>query len=69
MLDIILIQTMPTKNVSRLQLFVWETLPTRKRMYPMSKLPSPHTTFTVGDDNPFPGGFENGDGKLSPEIP
>ena len=69
MLNIILMQTTLAKKVSRLQLFVWETLPTLKRMYPMSKLPSPHRTFTVGDDNPLPGGFENGEGKLSPDIP
>ena len=62
-------QTTPTKNVSKLQLFVWETLPTLIRMYPTSKLPSPHRTFTVGDDNPLPGGVENGDGKPSPDMP
>jgi hypothetical protein len=29
----------------------------------------PQRTFTVAEDKPFPGGFENGDGKRSPETP
>jgi hypothetical protein len=28
-----------------------------------------HKTFTVGDDNPFPGGEANGVGNRSPEMP
>jgi hypothetical protein len=27
------------------------------------------TTFTVGDDNPLPGGLAKGVGKRSPEMP
>jgi hypothetical protein len=69
MLNIILMHTAPTKSVRRPPILVWDTFPTLKRMYPMSKLPSPHRTFTVGDDNPLPGGVENGDGKLSPDMP
>lgn len=69
MLSIMLQQTTPTKNTRRLRLFVWETLPALKRMYPMSKLANAHKTFTIGDDNPFPGGFANGEGKLSPDTP
>jgi hypothetical protein len=38
-------------------------------MYPITRLPKPHNTFTVGDDKPFPGGLEKGLGKLSPEMP
>jgi hypothetical protein len=68
-LNMILMQTTPTKSVRRLQVLFWVTLPTLKRMYPASKLPSAHRTFTVGDDNPLPGGFENGDGKASPDMP
>jgi hypothetical protein len=69
MLSIILKQTTPVKNARRLHLFVWETLPTLKRRYPITKLASAHRTFTVGDDNPLPGGCANGDGKLSPDTP
>ena len=70
MLSIILKQTTPAKNTRRLPLFVEETLPTLKRMYPMSALANPHKTFIVGDDNPLPGGCaNNGEGKLSPDTP
>jgi hypothetical protein len=61
--------TTPTKNARRLHLFVRDTLPAIKRIYPISKLAKPHKTLTSGDDNPFPGGFANGDGKLSPDMP
>ena len=62
-------QTTPAKNTRRLHLFVEETLPALKRVYPMSILAKAHKTFTIGDDNPLPGGFANGEGKLSPDIP
>ncbi len=35
----------------------------------MTMLKSAQKTLTVGDDKPFPGGFANGVGKGSPEIP
>ena len=35
----------------------------------MSTLVSAHKTFTIGDDNPLPGGFANGEGKLTPDTP
>jgi hypothetical protein len=65
MLSIILKQTTPAKNERRLHLFVWESLPTLKRRYPITKLARAHRTFTVGEDNPC----ANGDGKLSPDTP
>jgi hypothetical protein len=61
--------TTPAKNTRRLHLFDWESLLALKRRYPTSKLASAHRTFTIGDDNPFPGGLANGVGKLSPDIP
>ncbi len=69
MLSIILMKTTPAKNARRLHLFVWETLPILKRKYPMTTLARAHKTFTIGDDNPLPGGFANGEGKLSPDTP
>lgn len=33
------------------------------------KLIKAHITFVNGEDNPFPGGLENGEGKGIPEIP
>ena len=65
----ILTQTMPAKSKTKLQILSGETFPTRNRMYPITIFPSPQIVLTMGDDNPFPGGFENGDGKLSPDIP
>jgi hypothetical protein len=35
----------------------------------MIALDSPHKTLTIGDDNPLPGGFSKGEGKLSPDTP
>jgi hypothetical protein len=69
MLSIILKEATPAKNASRLHLFVCETLPALKRIYPISKLANAHKTLTIGDDNPLPGGFANGEGKLSPDTP
>ncbi len=62
-------KTTPAKNVSRVQLFVGETSPTPKRIYPISRLARAHNTFTVGEDKPLPGGFANGVGKRLPDIP
>jgi hypothetical protein len=60
---------MPARSVTKLQTLACETFPTLKRMYPTMKLQSPQMVLIMGDDNPFPGGFEKGDGKLSPDIP
>jgi hypothetical protein len=69
MLSCILKQTTPAKNARRLHLFVWDNLPTLKRIYPITRLASAHRTFTVGDDNPLHGGCANGEGKKSPDTP
>jgi hypothetical protein len=69
MLNTILMKTTPAKNVRRVHIFVGETLPTIKRMYPISRLARAHKTFNVGEDNPLPGGFANGVGNLLPDIP
>jgi hypothetical protein len=69
MLKVTLMYTTPAKKTRRLHLFVRESLPTRKRRYPIRRFASAHNTFTVGDDSPFPGGCANGLGKLSPDMP
>jgi hypothetical protein len=69
MLNTILMKTTPAKNVRRVHIFVGETSPTLKRTYPISRLANAHKTFTVGDDNPLPGGFANGVGKRLPDMP
>ena len=62
-------QITPTKNISKLHFVSFETLPTVNRKYPMNRFPSPQRVLTIGDDNPLPGGFANGLGKLSPDTP
>jgi len=32
-------------------------------------LNKPHKTFIIGDDKPIPGGWANGEGKASPQMP
>jgi hypothetical protein len=44
-------------------------LPTLNRTYPIIRLNNDHKILINGEDNPFPGGFANGVGKLSPDIP
>ena len=39
------------------------------KRYPGIKLMKAQITFVNGEDNPFPGGLENGDGKGIPDIP
>src|SRR5258707_15663135 len=68
-LNIVLMTAMPAKKITSAELSPLETFPARKRMYPAARLNSAQTTFTVGDDNPFPGGLANGVGKRSPEMP
>src|SRR5712664_3724490 len=67
-LNIVLITTMPAKKTTSAELSPLETYPARNSMYPTTRLNSAHTTFTVGDDNPFPGGLVNCVGKRSPEM-
>ena len=64
-----LMNATPAKNTISPQMFAFVSLPTRARMYPAARLPSPHRTLTKGEDNPLPGGFANGLGKASPETP
>jgi hypothetical protein len=60
---------MPAKKTRRLHLFAGETLPVLYKTYPITRLNNAHRTLTVGDDNPLPGGFAKGVGKLVPEMP
>ena len=57
-----------TKKRRSAHLFV-VTLPTLKSRPPTAKLSMPQSTFTMGDDNPLPGGSEKGVGNAFPEIP
>jgi len=60
---------MPTKKITSAILLDGEILPPLYNKYPINKLNKPHKTFTVGEDGPLPGGFANGVGKASPDIP
>jgi hypothetical protein len=62
-------KTIPAKKARRLHLFACEILPTLNKTYPIIRLNNAHKILTNGDDNPLPGGFANGVGKLSPDIP
>ena len=62
-------KTTPAKNAKRLHLFVWATLPALIKMKPIKRLNRAHKTLISGEDNPLPGGFAKGVGKLSPDIP
>jgi hypothetical protein len=61
--------TIPMKNKTSKISFEAEILLTLKRIKLAKKLTHAHNVFTMGEDNPFPGGLENGVGNLSPEIP
>jgi len=64
-----LISTIPIKNRNNPNLR-FEFIPlTLKRIYPTSRLNNAHKTLVKGDESPWPGGLENGDGKAFPEIP
>lgn len=69
MLSIMQHEAMPMKRIISANLLPLEILPARKRKYPITKLSNAHSTFTVGEDKPLPGGLAKGVGKLSPEIP
>jgi hypothetical protein len=68
-LNMMLIAAMPAKKMTSARLPPPATFPTRERMQPTTRFSSAQRTFTVGDDNPFPGGWEKGVGKGSPETP
>src|ERR1700744_1315298 len=59
----------PAKKASTdavLLLSIWLARYRRKNI---TMLTSPHTTFTVADDRPLPGGFAKGVGNLLPDTP
>lgn len=62
-------QAIPKKKMNTEILFSVEIFECIKRMYPTNKLNRDQSTFTVGDDSPFPGGLAKGVGKPFPEIP
>lgn len=61
--------TSPAKKIIREGRLSLEILPARKRIYATNRLNSAHSTFTVGDESPLPGGWEKGVGNCSPEMP
>ena len=69
MLNMTAIATMPINKTSRADLFAVVVLLTLNNIYPISRLRQAHSTFTVGDEGPLPGGVEKGDGNGSPEMP
>ena len=69
MLDMMLMIIIPAKKKIIESLFFAFVLLNLKSKYPMSIFNNPHSTFTVGDDNPFPAGCANGVGNGLPEIP
>lgn len=69
LLEKILIQAIPMKNIIKERLFSVEILAALKSKKPIAKLNNAHTTFNVGDESPLPCGFENGVGNLFPEMP
>jgi hypothetical protein len=69
MLHIILIKSIPAKNINNPDLLFEFILLTLKSKYPATRLNNPHKTLVRGDESPCPGGLENGVGKAFPEIP
>jgi hypothetical protein len=65
----ILTAAIPAKNKITVSIFEADIFPPRYKKYPITRLTNAHTMFTVGDDNPFPGGLAKGVGKLSPDMP
>ncbi len=57
------------KNTSNKSLLFKDTLLATKRIYPTTRLKHAQIVLTIGEESPLPGGFENGVGNLSPEIP
>ena len=69
MLSIMLMAAMPAKNtINEIMLSQLMPLALNSRK-PTIKLNNAQTTFTVGDDKPFPGGLAKGVGNLLPQIP
>ena len=64
-----LIITIPKKNIINASIFLEFILLNLNSRYPAMKLMKAHITFVKGEDNPLPGGLENGEGKGIPEIP
>ena len=69
MLAIMLMVAIPVKNTTNTGTLPELTCPDLNKRYPITILKSAHSTFTVGDDSPFPGGLANGVGNLSPQTP
>ena|SRR6185437_834890 len=59
----------PTKKVTHNQVVSALMALCTNRIVPMMALSTPHNTFTMGEDNPRPGGLANGVGNLFPEMP
>ena len=68
-LEKMLMAAMPAKKMTEARRPPPETCPARNRMAPTTKLKSAQTTFTIGEDKPFPGGLANGVGNGSPDTP
>jgi hypothetical protein len=64
-----LIITIPRKNIIKARIFLEFILLNFSSKYPATKLIKAHITLVKGEDNPFPGGLEKGEGKGFPEIP
>lgn len=64
-----LIIMIPKKNIINASIFFEFILLNLNSKYPASKFINAQITFVIGDDNPFPGGLEKGEGKGFPEIP
>ena len=45
------------------------TFPALKSIKPITRLNSAHTTLTVDEESPLPGGLAKGVGNLFPQIP
>ncbi len=69
MLNCTAISTIPRNKTIRDNLFEREILLTLSNRYPINKFRQAQSTFTVADESPLPGGFENGVGNISPETP
>lgn len=64
-----LITAVPAKNNTQLSGCTVLMLPALNSRKPTTRLNSPHITLIGADDSPMPGGFENGDGNLLPDMP
>jgi hypothetical protein len=64
-----LANAIPVKNKTSERLSFDDIPDIRQSKYPAAKLNNAQSTFSVGEDKPFPCGFANGVGKLFPEMP